>query len=64
MEKKIKPLCETRFLEGTTFEDLDVLYLYIISCLEIISKNEDRSCDPKSVVESSGCVRLWCQSFL
>ena len=37
MKKKIKSLCETRFLERqTTFEDLDVLYLYIISCLEII----------------------------
>ena len=31
MKKKIKPLCETRWVERhTAFEDLDVLYLYII----------------------------------
>ena len=40
MKQKIKPLCETRWVERhTAFEDLDVLYLYIILCLEIISKN-------------------------
>ena len=41
MKKRIKPLCETRCVERhTAFEDLDVLYLYIL-CLEITSKNED-----------------------
>ena len=59
MKNKIKPLwlCETRWVERhTAFEDLYVLYLYIILCLEIISKNEDRNWDPKSVVESSGLL--------
>ena len=58
MKKKIKSLCETRFVERhTAFQDLDVLYLYNILCLEIISKNEDRNWDPKSVVKSSGLLR-------
>ena len=30
--------------------------MYIILCLEIISKNEDRNWDPKSVVENSGLL--------
>ena len=33
------------------FQDLDVLYLYNILCLEIISKNEDQNWDPESVFE-------------
>ena len=42
IKEKIKPLCETRWVERhTAFKDLDVLYLCIISCLEIISKSED-----------------------
>ena len=58
MEKKIKPLCEARWVERhTAFEDLDVLYLCIILCLEVISKNEDRNWNPKSVLESSGLLR-------
>ena len=54
-EKKI--LTETWWVERhTAFQDLDVLYLYIILCLEIISKNEDRNWDPKSVVEGRGLL--------
>ena len=31
MKKEIKPICETRWVERhVAFEDLDVLYLYII----------------------------------
>ena len=49
---------ETRWVERhIAFEDLYVFYLYIILCLEIISKNEDQNWDPKSVVESSGLLR-------
>ena len=65
MKKKIKPLCETRWVERhKAFEDLDVLYLYIILCLEIISKNEDQNWDLKSVLESSGLLRQLMESKL
>ena len=40
----------------TAFEDLDVLCLFIILCLEITSKNEDRNWHPKLVVESNGLL--------
>ena len=64
MKKKIKPLCETRWVDRhTVFEDLDVLYLYIILCLEIRSKNEDRNWDPNSVLESSGLLRQLMESI-
>ena len=54
-EKKI--LIETRWVERhTAFQDLDFLYLYIILCLEIISKNRDQNWDPKSVVEGRGLL--------
>ena len=57
MKKKSKLFCETRWVERhTEFEDLDVLYLYIILCLEIISENEDRNWNLKSVLESSGLL--------
>ena len=64
MKKKIKPLCETRWVDRhTVFEDLDVLYLYIILCVEIRSKNEDRNWDPNSVFESSGLLRQLMESI-
>ena len=57
MKKKIKLFCETRWVERhTEFEDLDVLYLYIILCLEITSENEDRNWNLKSVLESGGLL--------
>ena len=64
MKKKTKPLRETRWVEPqTAFYDLDVLYLYIILCLEITSKNEDQNWNPKSVVESSGLLRQLMEVF-
>ena len=58
MKKKIKPLCETRWVERhSAFEDLEGLYKFIVPFLEKVSANEDRIWDPKSVTEDSGLLR-------
>ena len=58
MKKKIKPLCETRWVERhTAFEDLEGLYQFIVPFLDKVSTNEDRNWDPKSVNEGSGLLK-------
>ena len=57
MKKKIKPLCETRWLERhTAFEDLHVLYKRVLDCLSNMKNNSNRMWDPKTVVEASGIL--------
>ena len=57
LKKKVKPLCETRWVERhTAFTDLSQLYESILNCLEAISLNNDLNnrFDPHSVSEASG----------
>ena len=57
LKYKIKPLCETRWVERhTAFEDLFTLYAPLLHCLESIQNNSDpeNQFDPKSVTEASG----------
>lgn len=63
MKKKIKPLCETRWVERhTAFEDLQGLYQYLVPFLQKLSENADRIWDPKSVTEASGLHRQLTES--
>ena len=65
---KIKPLCETRWVERhTAFNDLASLYDTVLLCLEKIFLNTvpDTKFDPHSVTEASGLHRqLESSSFL
>ena len=65
---KLKPLCETRWVERhTTFNDLASLYDTVLLCLEKIFLNTvpDTKFDPHSVTEASGLHRqLESSSFL
>lgn len=55
MKKRLKPLCETRWVERhTSFSDLETLYEHLMHCLDTIELNEDTRWDPKSVTEASG----------
>ena len=55
---KVKPLCETRWVERhTAFDDLSELYESLLHCLEKIESNNndpENRFDPKSVSEASG----------
>ena len=56
LKKKVKPLCETRWVERhTAFTDLSQLYESILGFLEAISLNNDLNnrFDPHSVTEAS-----------
>ena len=55
-KQKIKPLCETRWVERhTAFQDFDDLYEPLLLCLETISLNKDRKkWDAKSKTEAQG----------
>lgn len=60
MKTKVKPLCETRWVERhVAFEDMNALHEYVVLCLEIIYSNDDpvQKWDPKSVNEASGMHR-------
>lgn len=53
--KKIKTLCETRWVERhTSLQDFAVLYPAILDCLEDISSNMHGSWNSKSVTEATG----------
>ena len=55
MKKKLKPLCETRWVERhTAFIDLQTLYEPLLDCLDGIEANDKRCWDPKSVTQASG----------
>ena len=57
LKKKVKPVCETRWVERhTAFTDLSQLYESILNCLEAISLNNDLNnrFDPHSVTEAPG----------
>ena len=57
MKKKIKPLCETRWVERhTAFEDLHLLYKHVLDCLSNMKNNNNRMWDPKTVIETSGIL--------
>ena len=57
MKEKIKPLCETRWIERhTAFEDLHVLYKYVLDCLGNMKNNNNRMWNPKTVIEGSGIL--------
>lgn len=54
-KSKIKPLCETRWVERhTAFDDLSALYQPLLDCLDFIQRNENRRFDSKTVNEASG----------
>ena len=57
LKNKVKPLCETRWVERhTSFTDLSQLYESILHCLDSILLNNDLNnrFDPESVTEASG----------
>ena len=52
---KVKPLCETRWVERhTAFSDLEAVYKPLLNCLDCIAVNEDNKWDPKTVTEATG----------
>nr|XP_054760699.1 52 kDa repressor of the inhibitor of the protein kinase-like [Lytechinus pictus] len=55
MKSKLKPLCETRWVERhTSFDDLKTLYEPLLNCLDNIESNHNTRWDPKTVTEASG----------
>ncbi|XP_064639798.1 52 kDa repressor of the inhibitor of the protein kinase-like [Lineus longissimus] len=55
MKMKLKPLCETRWVEcHTSFDDLETLYEPLLDCLDNIVTNNDARWDPKTVTEANG----------
>ena len=57
MKKKIKPLCETRWVERhTAFEDLHLLFKHVLDCLSNMKNNNNHMWDPKTVIEASGIL--------
>ena len=60
LKKKIKPLCETRWVERhTAFDDLNQLYKPLLNCLESIQSNSDPNnrFDAKSTTEAAGLLK-------
>lgn len=57
-KKKIKPMCETRWVERhTAFSDFEDLYQPLLLCLETISTNQGgRTWDAKSKTEANGLL--------
>ena len=56
MKRKIKPLCETRWIERhTAFEDLHLLYKHVLGCLSNMNNN-NRMWGPKAVTETSSIL--------
>ena len=56
-KKKIKPLCETRWVERhTAFQDFQDLYEPLLLCLQTISENRSKKWDLKSKTEAQGLL--------
>jgi hypothetical protein len=57
LKKKIKPLCETRWVERhTAFRDFSDLYTPLLDCLETIASATGSKWDPKSKTEANGLL--------
>ena len=59
-EKKIKPLCETHWVERhTDFDDLNQLYKPLLNSLELIQSSSDSNnrFDAKSTTEAAGLLK-------
>ena len=66
LKKKIKPLCETRWVERhSAFDDLNQIYKPLLNCLESIQCNSDpNNCfDAKSTTEAAGLLKHLQGSF-
>ena len=60
LKKKIKPLCETCWVERHTgFDDLNQLYKPLVNCFESIQSNSDPNnwFDAKSTTEAAGHLK-------
>ena len=58
LKTKVKPLCETRWVERhTSFTDLKDLYVPMLECLSNIELDENRKWDAKTVTEAGGLYR-------
>ena len=60
LKKKIKPLCETRWVDKhTAFDDLNQLYKPLLNCLDSIQSNgdPDNRFDAKSTIEAAGLLK-------
>ena len=60
LKKKIKPLCETCWVERHTgFDDLNQLYKPLVNCFELIQSNSDPNnwFDAKFTTEAAGHLK-------
>ena len=60
LKKKIKPLCETRWVDKhTAFDDLNQVYKPLLNCLDSIqgNGNPDNRFDAKSTTEAAGLLK-------